>query len=170
MTAGNRQRGFALVSALWAAMMLALIAASIMIIGRSDGRIGHIRAIAAQGDALADAGINTAIYRLLALDPAGRPPRDGTPFDIDIEGQTVTVRVQDETGKIDLNLAPASILQRLLTAAGLDPETAQAETDRILDWREAGDLRRLNGAKREDYRLAGYDYGPRGGPFPTVEE
>jgi general secretion pathway protein K len=164
------QRGFALVSVLWAAIILAVIAASIMASGRSDARISRSRATAAQGIALADAGINAATYRLLARDPAVHPPLDGTPFRIDIEGRTITVRVQDEAGKIDLNVAPAALLLRLLSATGLDPEAAQAETDRILDWREGGDLRRLNGAKQEDYRLAGYSYGPRGAAFLSIDE
>ena len=170
MTSRDRQRGFALVSALWAAMMLALTAASIMVMARSDVRTSRIRATVAQGAALADAGINAAIYRLLARDPAVHPPLDGTPFVIDIEGRTITLRVQDEAGKIDLNVAPASLLLRLLAATGIDPDVAQAETDRILDWREGGDLRRLSGAKQEDYSLAGYAYGPRGGLFLSIDE
>jgi general secretion pathway protein K len=170
MTRYHTEHGFALVSALWAAIVLALIATSIITIGRGDSRISAIRATSAQGAALADAGINATIYQLLARDPAAHPPRDGTPFGIDIEGRTVTLRVQDEAGKIDLNVAPASLLLRLLVGTGLDPDVAQVETDRILDWREGGDLRRLNGAKQADYDLAGYSYGSRGGPFLSIDE
>lgn len=48
--------------------------------------------------------------------------------------------------------------------------TAQTPADRILDWREPGIGKRLNGAKAEDYRAAGIVYGPRKAPFESVEE
>jgi len=164
------QRGFALVAALWAAMMLALIAASIMTTTRTEARIGRSRASAAQGAAIADAGINATIYRLLAHDPADHPPLDGTPFGLAFEGRIIELRVQDEAGKVDLNFAPAAVLSELLAAAGLDPDAARLETDRIIDWREHGELRRLNGAKREDYRRNGYAYAPRDAAFLSTDE
>ncbi|HKM71308.1 MAG TPA: hypothetical protein VJX94_14860, partial [Stellaceae bacterium] len=52
----------------------------------------------------------------------------------------------------------------------VDPIAAQTLADRILDWREAGIGKRLNGAKAPEYRAAGYAYGPRNGAFETVEE
>jgi general secretion pathway protein K len=170
MNPDRGEHGFALVWALWAAVAMGLIAASVMTLGRGDARISRIRATAAQGSALADAGLTAAIYRLLARDPAFHPPLDGTPFAIDIDGRSVTLRVQDESGKVDINTAPDALLLRLIVSAGVDFEVARALTDRILDWREPGTLKRLNGAKQEDYRLSGYPYGPRGGPFLSTEE
>jgi general secretion pathway protein K len=80
------------------------------------------------------------------------------------------MRVEDEAGKIDLNRARGELLRRLFMAVGVEPPAAQALVDKILDWREAGIGRRLNGAKAEDYRAAGFAYGPREGPFASVEE
>jgi len=164
------ERGFALVAVLWTVMIVALIATSIMMMRRADTTIVHIRRVTAENAAFADAGITIAILRLLSADAAGRPPLDATPIDLSFEGLAITVRIQDESGKLDLNAAPGPLLERLLVSVGLDPDTAQTETDRILDWREPGDLRRLNGAKPEDYSNAGLPYGPRLGPFPGTAE
>ena len=78
--------------------------------------------------------------------------------------------VQDEAGKIDLNMVQPDLLLRLLTSAGVDLMAAQTLADRILDWRDPGIGERLNGAKASEYRAAGYAYGPRNGPFESVEE
>jgi general secretion pathway protein K len=52
----------------------------------------------------------------------------------------------------------------------MDQAAAEALADKILDWRERGEGKRLNGAKMDDYRAAGFAYGPREGPFPNVAE
>ena len=78
--------------------------------------------------------------------------------------------VPDEAGKIDLNMVRPDLLLRLLVSTGLDPIAAQTLADRILDWREPENGKRLNGAKAPEYRAAGYAYGPRNGPFQTLEE
>jgi general secretion pathway protein K len=164
------QRGFALVTVLWAAMILALIAASIIATGRTETQLTHTRYTAAQLDAVAEGAINIAILRLLDPSPAAHPPVDATPFAIEFAGHAVAMSAQDESGKIDINTAQEGLLRRLLVAAGVDPLAAQALVDKILDWREASGGRRLNGAEIEDYRNAGFTYGPRNGPFESVEE
>jgi general secretion pathway protein K len=165
-----REHGFALVMVLWAAIILAAVAASIIATSRSETRIAHMRYLATRRDAIADGAINIALLRLLDPTPALQPPVDGTPFAIDFAGWTVSMRAADEVGKIDLNLAQEALLRRLLVAVGVDPTTSAGLVDKILDWRENGIGRRLNGAKAADYRDAGFAYGPRGGPFESVAE
>jgi general secretion pathway protein K len=82
----------------------------------------------------------------------------------------VRVRVQDEAGRIDLNLAQEELLIRLLISVGVAPDAARALVECILDWREPGIGKRLNGAKANEYHDAGLSYGPRNGPFEAVEE
>ena len=166
----RRERGFALVTVLWAAMILAAIAASIIATARTEARLNHTRYAAARLGAIAEGAINIAILRMLDPAPAAHPPTDGTPFALRFAGRDVAMRITDEAGKIDLNLAQGELLRRLFVAVGVASDAAQALVDKILDWREAGIGRRLNGAKAEDYRAAGFSYGPRDGPFETVEE
>lgn len=164
------ERGFALVTVLWAAMILAIVAAGVIATSRSETRIDHMRYRQAARDSVADAAINITLLRLLDPEPAAQPPVDGTPFAIGFAGRSVAMRAQDEAGVIDLNAAQEELLLRLLLAVGIDPVVAGSLADKILDWREAGLVSRLNGAKAADYRAAGFAYGPRGGPFESVAE
>jgi general secretion pathway protein K len=166
----GQQCGFALITVLWAAMILALIVQSVLVTGRTEARLAHNREALAKTGAIADAGLNIAILRLLDPRPSGQPPLDGSPFAVPFAGQQLRLAIQDEAGKIDLNTAQDELLRRLFRSVGADPETASALKDRILDWREPGIGRRLNGAKAPEYRAAGLAYGPRNGPFATVEE
>ena len=166
----GQQRGFALITVLWAAMILALIVQSVLVTSRTEARLASNRESLAQLAAIADAGINIAILRLLDPRLNGQPPIDGSPFIASFAGHQLRLAIQDETGKIDLNTAQDELLRRLFRSAGADPETASALKDRILDWREPGIGKRLNGAKAPEYRAAGLAYGPRNGPFETVEE
>jgi general secretion pathway protein K len=170
MQPAGKQRGFALLMVLWAAMMLAIIVASILSIGRSEALIAHSRTHTAALEATEDAAINQVILNMLDRDAAAQPPTDGTAFADVFGGIQVRVKVQDEAGKIDLNMANGAVLTRLLQIGGLAADDAQAMADRIQDWREPGDLHRLGGAGESAYRDAGTGYGPRRGPFPNVAE
>lgn len=166
----RRQRGFALVTVLWAAMILAAVAASIIATARSEARLEHTRYATAQLGAIAEGAIEIAILHMLDPSPAAEPAADGLPFALPFGGRRVAMRVEDEAGKIDLNMAQGELLRRLFIAVGVEPMAAQALVDKVLDWREAGSGRRLNGAKAEDYHAAGYAYGPRQAPFQSVAE
>jgi general secretion pathway protein K len=167
---GQEERGFALVMVLWAALILAVIAASIIATARSESRLENTRYATAQLGAIAEGAINITVLRMLDPAPAVHPSADGTPFALDFASRKVAMRVTDEAGKIDLNFAQGESLRRLIVAVGIEAQDAQALVDKILDWREAGIGRRLNGAKAEDYQDAGLSYGPREAPFETVEE
>jgi general secretion pathway protein K len=162
--------GFALITVLWAVLILATIAASIIATGRTESRLSRTHLDMAELDAVADAAINITILHLLDPTAEVRPPADGTPFTIEFAGRRVTVTVLDESGKIDLNMADAELLRRLLVAAGVGADAAQPLVDKILDWREPGEGKRLNGAKANEYNAAGILYGPRGAPFESIEE
>lgn len=166
----HEERGFALVSVLWAAMILAAIIAGILAIAHSAALLADTHYTETRLAAIDDAAINLVILRLLAPDRAVHPPADGTPFAVAFAGDNVTLRTMDEAGKIDLNMAQEQLLRELLVVAGLDPDSAQQQVDKIIDWREGSIGRRLNGAKAPDYRVAGFSYGPRGGPFASVAE
>lgn len=168
--ARNPESGFALVSVLWGSLVLALIVASVLAISRTETRLAHNRLAIVKLDAIDDAAINIAILRLVSPSPPAQPPVDGTPFVLSFAGHRVRVSVQDEIGKININMAQAPLLRRILRVAGLDPVAAHSLVDKILDWRERGFAKHLNGAEAQDYHDAGYSYGPRNGPFESVGE
>ncbi len=166
----GRQDGFALLAVLWAAVMLAIIVASLLSTGRTEALVAHGKSHVAALEAAADAAINRTILTMLDMDAAAHPVTDGTDFAEVFAGRAIRVSVQDESGKIDLNVATGELLTRLLQVAGLQTDDAQAMADRIQDWREHTDLHRFNGAGEAAYRDAGTGYGPRRGPFPNVAE
>lgn len=165
----RREEGIALVAVLWVTMLLSTIAAALVVQVRSHSAISTTESNAASAEALADAGVYHAIARL--INEQESPLRlDGVPYQAQIAGRTVTITVQDELGKIDINAGNGEILARLLRAAGLDAREAAALVDRMNDWRDADDLRRVHGAEKRDYAARGSLYGPRNAPFRSLEE
>ncbi len=165
-----RERGFALVSVLLLITLLGVIAASFALNSTSQARLTRNLAGSAEAEALADAGVSLAILKLLEPAPDPTWPADGTGHDIRLPGGTVKVRIQDEGGKIDLNVASEDLLAGLFTSLGVSEGQAEVLADRLVDWRDEDDLVRANGAEQGEYSAAGYSYGPKNGPFAVIEE
>jgi general secretion pathway protein K len=162
--------GYALVLVLVGLATLSLLAGSVLVISHNAIRRASAGIDQARLAAAVQAGMNEAVLSLMAPPAARLWAVDGTPRAISFDGSTVTVSVADEAGKIDLNGAARPLIFGLFEAAGLDPTAADMMADRVMDWREPGDLKRLNGAKVADYRAAGLPYAPRGGPFQSIGE
>jgi len=160
----------AIVCVLWGVVLLAVIAGAILPAGKTSYQLAHNALVAARTDAVAEAAVNRAVLALLDLRPEMRWRVDGVPQVFSFDGTPVRISIQDETGRIDLNRADGSLLVGLFQSAGLDPQAAANLVDKILDWRDASPMKRLNGAKEADYRAAGRSYGPRNGPFQSVDE
>lgn len=164
------QRGFALLAVLWLVMLLALVAASFTRTARTQIDLGRNAVEKARAQALADAGVDRAILGLLEPDPAVRWRADGTPYALTFASGEVRIAIQDEAGKIDVNVAPDALLQGLFTSIGLASDEASALVDAIADFRDPDDLRRLNGAEDDDYRAAGLSWEAKDAPFEAIEE
>ncbi|MEQ9640279.1 MAG: type II secretion system protein GspK [Alphaproteobacteria bacterium] len=164
-----KQRGFALVLVLWALVALAAIAVTAGATGRTEARLAANATEAARAEQLADAGIHFALNDLLASPPAA--DEDGVlRLDYDLDGQAIAVEVRDETGKVDLNLAPEPLLIAALNAAGIDGLDAERAAAAVLDWRDLDDDRRPLGAEAFAYRAAGREDGPANADFTSLSE
>ena len=160
----SRQSGFALLIVLWSVVLLSLLATQITAAGRSDLQLaGNLRE-AAEAEAAADAGVFTAIYRV--LDPATRWAADDSPHVEDFGRFRLTIRVLDEDGKVNPNLVPPDLMAALLMAGGADAATARAIAIAIGEWRFPGNAAQ----KLQRYRAAGRQAGPTGQPFRSVGE
>jgi general secretion pathway protein K len=155
---------------LWGVALLASLALSLLSGGTVSHHLARNGLQAAQVEALAEAAVARAVLGLLDRRPDRRWRVDGVPHDFVFAGETMRIAIQDELGRIDLNQADQSVLIGLFRSAGLEAQAADGLVDKILDWRDANPARRLNGAKDRDYRAAGFAYGPRNGPFQSVEE
>lgn len=168
----NRARshdgGFALLIVLWSVVLLALLVTGIAAAGRSDVQLAANLRGAAQAEAAADGAVHAAAFHL--LDPAAPWAADGTSRVLDQPGARVALRIEDEAGKINPNLASLELLQALLRQVGADAQAASRIAAAIVDWRFPGDAPRPNGAKAPQYQAAGLPYGPPNAPFESLSE
>ncbi len=95
---------------------------------------------------------------------------DGTVYEWPIGDGVVSISIQDEGGKIDLNAATEDLLMRLFGA--LEPVDLQPEAlvDRLIDYRDNDQERRPLGAEDVDYQRAGVAFGAKDRPFERIDE
>lgn len=129
---------------------------------------------------IARAGIETTIYQLLKK--RSTSPAQGTtvseipdPLDLgtvkgNFGGGSYKVDIQDESGKININLVSEQQLLALVEASGIGQPDAGIITDSILDWRDADTAHRLNGAEDDYYQTMNPPYKVKNGRIDTVEE
>ena len=162
------QRGLALVAVLWMVAALTVTASGVVYAVRSELRsVASFREMAVAG-ALGEAGIVVASRELAAsTERDGRLKR----FEVTIEQVAVHLRVVPLTGLIDLNAAEEPLLADLLVVAGrLERPRAVSLAQRIIDWRDADDQARPEGAENSTYAAAGSPFRTRGGPFEAPED
>lgn len=171
----TRERGIALISVLWGAVMIAALAGSFVYTTRADTRAAYNMMRAAQAKALADGGVFLAIDRLRATRNNRAILYNGVTLTETIvaangDASTINVVIQDEGGKIDLNGAAVPLIEQLVRAAGTDTETAKNIAAAIADWRDRDNDRRDGGAEASDYRAAGREGQPANAPFAATDE
>ena len=136
---------------------------------------------------LAEAGIYYALGKLVTaktaemggMNPAAPQAQrdsgplwqgDQKPHELELPDGKVEVRIGDEGGKINLNLASEPLLLNFFTVLGLPEPQVRTMVDSILDWRVKGGYPRLYGAKNPYYLSLDPPYVAKNGPFETVEE
>jgi general secretion pathway protein K len=166
-----RQRGFALVTVLWAIALLMIMASSFSLTLQRDSRLVRYNQDRATGLALADAGVHYALMMLSLQDPHQRWRSDGTVYTPTLPGGRLRIQIFDEAGKFDINAAQEPTLKALLNKAlGERQDQADALAAAILDWRDPDDLVHLNGAEETEYKQADKGWAPRNTNFQTLEE
>jgi general secretion pathway protein K len=168
-------KGFILVLVLWATIFLALMAA-----GFSATVRGHIRATSsmmdlARAEALADGGVNLALLDLATAsqsrDFERRFPAGSSAIGCEADGNAVlAIRIEDETEKLNLNLANEHQLITFLTSNGAPSDQVAHYAASILDFRDSDDDARLGGSERAAYAAVGALVPPKNAPFDTVDE
>ena len=165
-----RRRGLALVVVLWLLVVLGMIATIFATTTRTETRVVANEIENGRARELADAGIHRVIPALFDLDAQHPWPIEGTPRDFALPGGTVSVAVQDERGRISLNLTHEAFLRDMMRAVVGSERRGDEIADLVVDWRDEDDNRHVGGAEARDYRAAGLDYTPRNAPLRTVGE
>src|SRR5438874_4375573 len=112
------QRGFALLIVLWTLVLIAFIVAHVTAAGRTEIRIAGNLAANAAAQAAADGAIYQAIFKLSEPRPDQRWVADSGVHELRIGESRIALRIEDEAGRINPNLASAALLAALLQAVG----------------------------------------------------
>lgn len=167
----GRQRGAALLLVLWLITLLAALVGAFALTARIEQQQGRVLSRGLAGDQAARAGLEYALTRLAAEDPAWQWQPDGRPYAWRFHDIVVELRIVDETGKVDLNAADGSLITELLRATGAEQGLAQQVAGAIVDWRDGDDFVQISGgAEAADYASAGRPYGAKNAPFESVAE
>jgi general secretion pathway protein K len=169
-TSSSRQRGVALLLVLWACTLLAILLGGYAALARTEGLQARYQFAQTQAHYAAEAGIMRAFYGLQDPLIANRWIGDGRVYAFQFNDASVKVSAISEGGKVDLNSATLEVLQGLFQAAGMVAAQAQTLAGKVVEWRGASLVPADASSHHADYSAAGLDYGPRNGPFVSVEE
>ena len=168
---------------LWVMLAMSMLALSFSASIRTE--IDAARNVVDQKESyyLARAGIEYAIYKVIEAQSAfariqqqregdlqSIPPVLTGYIDLPLARGGARVQINDETGKMNVNLAPGYLLYNLLIMVGLDEREADVITDSIEDWRDRDDLNRVNGAESNYYQGLAEPYLAKNGLFDVPEE
>jgi general secretion pathway protein K len=160
----------ALLLVLWACTLLAILLGGYAVLARTAALQTRYQFEQTRAHYAAEAGLARAVYALQDPDPKRRWAGDGRAYPFPFDGATVQVSMIDEGGKVDLNAASPQVLQALFSAGGLDATAAGKLAANVVDWRSFVTDAGQADTARAAYAAAGRDYGPRHGPFATLEE
>jgi general secretion pathway protein K len=165
-----RNRGFALIIVLWTLVLIGFIVAHLTANGRTEIQIAGNLVANSQAQAAADGAIYEAIFNQLDPKPEQRWPADGSVHPLAIGNIRVATRLEDEASWINPSSASPELIEALLRVTGSDPETARNLAIAISEWVGTATAPRPQETMVAEYRAAGLDYGPPGGPLETLGE
>src|SRR5215469_15778752 len=165
-----RTHGFALIIVLWFLVLIAAVATYLLANARMEIAIARNIRSSAAAEALADAGIAEALFN--ETDPGAsnhwRP--DGATHRLRLAAGEITIRITDETAKVNPNLATDGMIAALFEASGIEQAQARRLGATIADWVGPQSAPRPLGAKLDQYRAAGKSYGPPNAPAQSLDE
>lgn len=179
----SNQRGVSLVIVLWVLALLMAIAAEFVYIVRVESAAVINFRDESSAQMLAVAGVNAGMaevarkYDFVALDNSGSvvflsnsEERDKPSRRFSMGKGEVEYRIEDESGKLNLNSASREVLNGFLKASDIAEPERSVIADSVADWKDENHEHHLNGAEDEFYQSLESPYGAKDGSFDTVEE
>lgn len=169
---GDREtaRGFALILVVWLLVLIGSISVYLVANGRAETAIAYNVRASAAAEALADAGIARIVLNQLDPKPSARWKLDRAAHRFGLPGGSIEIRLEDETQKINVNLAPAALLSALFEVRGLDRAAARRLGAAVADWVSSKQPQGDAAAAADPYRAAGKNYGPPHAPAESLDE
>lgn len=156
--ANSNRAGFALVAVIWSLGLITLLGMAVIVGARYRTKVTSSYASVAAAATAAESAINLGIAAALTTTPA-----QNVKFPLQCRmpgGERVTVTIEEEIGKVDLNTASTAVLAHLFTGLTRDQSDGTRIAQRILEFRDSGkgpakdtDPR---SAKSENTRKAGF--------------
>ena len=165
----GRNHGLALIAVLWAVSLLTVLATATLAIARSNTRMSMRSAQMITASTTLDSAIRLTAWRIQTGLDAGPQMTFSVTRVLPLFGQRVSVRVEREAGRMDLNAAEPVLLAALFIAAGNDARDARLWATHIADWRGADRDASADPTKLHEYSRAHLP-APRHGPFESVGE
>lgn len=165
----SNRHGVALITTLWILAALVILALGIGLMARTEAQVSYNFAGLVQCRWAARAGINRALVEIENLKEQSTTylQESGLVFtseqdQIDLGEASFEVLIQDEAGRININSAPAAVLENLFGSRDV--------CDCIIDWRDANDEPRPLGAETQYYSGLTEPYRCKNKPFDTIRE
>jgi general secretion pathway protein K len=182
--AATDKKGIALLMVLWVLTILMVLVLSFSYMTRTETYATLSFKEGTEKKLLAEAGIERGILEIfyrranrgqaIILEGSEVWKIDGTTYKDRLGEGEYSVRITDESGKIDINAITdgptADILRKLFQNLGVEETDANIIVDSILDWKDADDLYHLNGAESEYYMSLPNPYKAKDANFDTLEE
>ncbi len=169
MTPPPGEAGYATIAAIAAIAVLAISALTLVESSRTSIAAVAAEVEQARAAAAAEAGLAIALNALLVDNRAERWSIDGRIRTLAFAGSRLEITVEDERGKVPLNLLDDEYAARLVEAAGInDGPRARIAADSLADWLDDDDEPRPDGAESEWYGRRGIR--PRNGGLQSVGE
>jgi general secretion pathway protein K len=162
---GNR--GIALLLVLWALVLLGTLALGFSWSMRTEAMAARNGIDETRAYFQARTGVNRAVALLASLPADNVLKASITGKDDDA---SYDVRIEGESGKVNVNLVDDEVLLAILLKAGLPEEEAEGIRDAILDWRDEDDDPRSRGAEQAEYGRMTEPVTPRNGKMRGIGE
>jgi general secretion pathway protein K len=183
----RNSRGIVLIMVLWVIVILSVIVLEFSFAMRTEVNIAKNYKVETQLYAMAEGGVQRAIAELIyKQDPRVQqkrnkkleevPPEqrewmtDGRPYSLPFDQGTCEVKITSEAGKVNINAVSDTTLRKIIGQLGLEGDARDIVVDSILDWRDPGELHRLNGAKNDYYQSLKEPYNCKNGNLDSIEE
>lgn len=184
----KNNQGIALFLVLWVLALLSVIVGEFCYATRTEVNITRNFKEQTEAYYIALAGLNRAVEELTrkrltrtpqSVLPLGEEEEEPEPSpwrvnahipEVSFGAGQFAVRIENESGKIDINTANDALLRMMLKGFEMDEMEKNIIVDSILDWRDEDSFHRLHGAENDYYQSLPEPYDCKDGPFDTVEE
>ncbi len=183
-------QGIALLMVIWILALLSVIVGEFCVTMRTQVQITRNMKETTEAYYIAVAGVNAAVEQIIRQMMIPGSVRSSETLDAgeeDDEAQEAwrvntlipstafgkgeyRVWIDNEGGKVNINLADKEILKAMLSGFPLEEDRKEMIADSIMDWRDKDNLHRLNGAEDDYYLFLPQPYECKDDYFDAKEE